>query len=207
MNVDDNDPRQSGEGQSTQAPAEPAPGDPSHEPVPPAPSPLPLQPVGRDGVLTFEWTSLRRYVFSITKCLAGADSVVQVVRQTVGQMTAAEWRRISNRHEHIYGMARDQAKDWLAEGQRQRDAAKVATVAGDLATQSRRIKQPRVREAFILRKRDGLAAKEIARIMGGISEDTVKEYIGKAAEQVDGRHQSWRKGVRPIRSTQRKKEK
>jgi DNA-directed RNA polymerase specialized sigma24 family protein len=207
MNVDDNDPRQSGEGQSTQAPAEPTPGDPSHEPVPPAPSPLPLQPVGQDGVLTFEWTSLCSHLFSITNCLAGAADVVQVVRQRVGQMTAAEWRRISNRHEYIYRMARDQAKDWLAERQRQQDAAKEATVPEDLATQSRRIKQRRVREAFILRRRDGLSGKEIARIMGGISEDTVKEYLAKAAEQVNGRHQSGRKRVRPTRSTQRKKEK
>jgi RNA polymerase sigma factor (sigma-70 family) len=68
-----------------------------------------------------------------------------------------------------------------------------------------RIKQPRVREAFILRKRDELSNKEIAQTMG-ISEDTVKEYLARAAEQLptlDGHH----KGRHPTGSTQRKKEK
>jgi len=202
MNVDDNDSRQPAEGQSNQAPAEPAPGDPSHTPVSPASSTLAPQPVAL--LETFDWTSVRSFVFTVINGLAGADDIVEVTRQKVGRITAAEWRGISNRHEHIYRMAHDQAKDWLAAEQRQRDAAREAAVPGDLAIPLRRIKQPRVRQAFILRKQN-LSGKEIARIMG-ISEDTVKEYLTKAAEQVDGRDQGWRKRVRLTGSTQRRKE-
>lgn len=183
MKVDDDDPRTTGEGQSAQAPTEPTKGDPSQAPVPSAPAPRPLQSIGWEGVLTFDWTSLHGYVFSITNRLAGADDVVRVIRQKMERMSAEEWLDISNRNEYIYSRAHDQAMDWLAEEKRQRDAAKrvkKATVPD--RDVFRRIKQPRVRQAFILRKQQGLSAKEIARAMG-IREDTVKEYLAKAAEQ------------------------
>src|SRR5581483_947037 len=109
MNVDDNDSRQPAEGQSNQAPAEPAPGDPSHTPVSPASSTIAPQPVAL--LETFDWTSVRSFVFTVINGLAGADDIVEVTRQKVGRITAAEWRGISNRHEHIYRMAHDQAKD------------------------------------------------------------------------------------------------
>ena len=206
MKVDDDDPRTTGEGQSAQAPTEPTTSDPSQAPVPSAPAPRPLQSIGWEGVLTFDWTSLRGYVLSITDCLAGTNDVVRVIRQKMERMTAEEWLGISNRNEYIDRMAHDQAMDWLAAEKRQRDAAKrlkKATVLDHSVL--RRIKQPRVREAFIMRMQQGLSAKEIARSMG-IREDTVKEYLSKAAEQMDGNLKSWRKRARPTGSTQSKKE-
>ena len=164
-------------------------------------------------VETFDWTGLRKYVFSITgKCLVGFDDILQVTKQTVGNMTAADWRSVSNRKEYICGIARNKAMDWLREETRQRGAAKrlkEATVPdcdpGDIATLAfagrdasrllKRIKQRRVREAFVLRKRNDCSTKEIALIMG-ISEDTVKEYLAKAADVLDaleGRNESRRK--------------
>lgn len=209
MKADDDDPRTPGEGQAAQAPTEPTPGDPSQAPVPSAPSPRPLQSIGREGVLTFDWTSLRGYVFSITDCLAVANDLVQVIRQKMERMTAEEWLGISDRNEYIDRIAHDRAMDWLAEEKRQRDAAKRLKKATVLDPDVlRRIKQPRVREAFILRNEHGLSAKEIAKLMG-IREDTVKEYLAKAADQLstlDGNLESWRKRARLTGSTQSKKE-
>jgi DNA-directed RNA polymerase specialized sigma24 family protein len=134
-------------------------------------------------VLTFDWTSLLGYVFLITNSLAGAYDVVQVVRQKTERMTEEEWLGISNRNEYIYRMAHDQAMDWLADEKRQRAAAKRLKKATILDPDLlRRIKQPRAREAFILRKQNGLSVKEIAKEMD-LGVDTVKEYLAKAAEQ------------------------
>ena len=205
MNVDDDDPRTTGEGQSAQAPTEPTTGDPSQAPVPSAPAPRPLQSIGWEGVLKFDWKSLHRYVYSITNRLAGADDVVRVIRQKMERMSAEEWLGISNRNEYIDRMARDQAMDWLAEEKRQHDAAKRLKKATVPDHEVLRIKQPRVRQAFILRMQKRLSAKEIARSMG-IREDTVKEYLSKAAEQMDGNLERWRKRARPTGSTQSNKE-
>ena len=177
-------------------------------------------------VETFDWTSLRKYVFSITGTrLVGVDDILQVTKQTVGKMTAADWRSVSNRKEYIYGIAHHRAMDWLREEKRQRGAAKrlkEATVPdhdpGDMATRVfagrdasrllKRIKQRRVREAFVLRKRNEWSTKEIALIMG-ISEDTVKEYLAKAADELstlEGHNKGRHKSKAPLPGSLKRKE-
>lgn len=134
-------------------------------------------------MLTFDWSSLRGYVFEITNCLAGANGIVQAVKQKAGRMTEDEWRGIRNRNKYIYRMAHDHALVWLADEKRQRAAAKrvkkTTILDPDLL---QRIKQPRARQAFILRKQYGLSAKEIAKEMD-LGVDTVKEYLAIAAKQ------------------------
>jgi DNA-directed RNA polymerase specialized sigma24 family protein len=147
---------------------------------------------------SIDWENQRRYAFKCTdKSLAAADEVLEGVRDALARMSADKLARVRDREKYINSMVHNKAMDWNRDRRRQRENAEwlhamtitqydsdgisTRALAGhDAMRLLNEIKQPRVRQAFILCKWDGYTAKEAAEIMG-IEEVTVRGYLAVAA--------------------------